>query len=402
MALPFESLLLFVLFGATLLCVALFHRYTLRVALIGVAVITGCKLGLGDFHGMPGWYGLLWHLEEEWVVLANLFGLLVGFALLARHFADSHLPHLMPRVLPDGWTGGLLLLALVFVLSAFLDNIAAAMIGATLAGTVFRHRVHLGFLAAIVASANAGGAGSVVGDTTTTMMWLEGVSPGEVLRAYVAAAAAFLVFAIPAARLQQRLSPIQKDPVPGMRLDWPRLIIVLTLLVCAICANVYANHLPEGRAGEFPYVGATVIGVILFLTPWRRPDWSVLPAAVKGSVFLLSLVFAASLMPVERLAAPTPLTTFGLGVVSSVFDNIPLTRLALEQGGYDWGVLAYAVGFGGSMLWFGSSAGVAVSSLYPEARSAAQWLRQGWQVAAGYLVGFLAIMATLGWRPAAR
>ena len=29
--------------------------------------------------------------------------------------------------------------------------------------------------------------------------------------------------------------------------------------------------------------------------------------------------------------------------------------LALKQGGYDWGVLAYAVGFGGSMIWFGSS-----------------------------------------------
>jgi Na+/H+ antiporter NhaD/arsenite permease-like protein len=200
--LPPESLLLFALFGATLLCVALFHRHTLLVALLGLAVVTGFKLWKGDFHGMPGWYGLLWHLEEEWVVLANLFGLLVGFALLARHFEESHLPHLMPRVLPDGWMGGLLLLALVFVLSAFLDNIAAAMIGATVAGTVFRHRVHLGFLAAIVAAANAGGAGSVVGDTTTTMMWLDGVPPGDVLRAYVAAGAAFFVFAIPAARLQ--------------------------------------------------------------------------------------------------------------------------------------------------------------------------------------------------------
>src|SRR5437763_4155599 len=32
--------------------------------------------------------------------------------------------------------------------------------------------------------------------------------------------------------------------------------------------------------------------------------------------------------------------------LSSVFDNIPLTALALEQGHYDWGALAYAVGFG--------------------------------------------------------
>jgi hypothetical protein len=33
-----------------------------------------------------------------------------------------------------------------------------------------------------------------------------------------------------------------------------------------------------------------------------------------------------------------------MGFVSAVFDNIPLTALALKQGGYDWGMLAYAVG----------------------------------------------------------
>ena len=74
-------------------------------------------------------------------------------------------------------------------------------------------------------------------------------------------------------------------------------------------------------------------------------------------------------MPVEKLPAASWQTALGLGFVSSVFDNIPLTALALKQGGYDWGVLAYAVGFGGSMVWFGSSAGVAISTLYPEARS---------------------------------
>jgi hypothetical protein len=30
------------------------------------------------------------------------------------------------------------------------------------------------------------------------------------------------------------------------------------------------------------------------------------------------------------------------------------------------------------MLWFGSSAGVAVANMYPEARSVASWLRHGW------------------------
>jgi Na+/H+ antiporter NhaD/arsenite permease-like protein len=389
----------FLLFGATLLGVALFHRHTLWIALLGLATVVASKLLFGDFSGMPGWSGLLWHLEEEWVIVANLFALLVGFALLSRHFEESHLPHLLPRVLPDDWKGGLMLLALVFVMSGFLDNIAAALIGATVAGTVYRRKVHLGFLVAIVAASNAGGSGSVVGDTTTTMMWLAGVSPLSVLPAYVAALVAFLVFAIPAARQQHRFAPIQKDAAAGVSLDWPRLIIVLTILVCAIAANVYANTLPPERAGAFPYIGATVIGVILLLTPWRRPDWTVVPAAARGSLFLLSLVLAASLMPVQQLPAASAQTTLGLGFVSSVFDNIPLTKLALDQGGYDWGMLAFAVGFGGSMLWFGSSAGVAVSNLFPEARSALQWLRQGWYVAVGYLLGFATLWLLLGWNP---
>jgi Na+/H+ antiporter NhaD/arsenite permease-like protein len=82
-----------------------------------------------------------------------------------------------------------------------------------------------------------------------------------------------------------------------------------------------------------------------------------------------------------------------------VFDNIPLTALALQQGGYDWGILAYAVGFGGSMLWFGSSAGVAVSNLFPEAKSALAWLRAGWFVPLAYVVGFAALMLVMGWHP---
>jgi Na+/H+ antiporter NhaD/arsenite permease-like protein len=393
----------FLLFGAMLLGVALFHRHTLSISLAGLALVTAYKLVFGDFHGAPGLMGLRWHLEEEWVILCNLFALLVGFALLARHFEQSHLPHQLPRILPDDWKGGLSLLALVFVFSAFLDNIAAALIGATVAATVFRGKVHIGFLAAIVAAANAGGAGSVVGDTTTTMMWLDGVPPPELLRAYVAALAAFLVFAIPAARQQHRFAPIQKDPTPGVALDASRLIVVVLVLACAVGANVYANTLPGERAGEFPYIGATVIGVILFLTPWRRPDWSVLPAAARGGLFLLSLVLAASMMPVADLPDPSALTTFGLGLVSAVFDNIPLTKLALEQGGYDWGLLAYAVGFGGSMLWFGSSAGVAVSNLMPGAKSAVQWLRHGWHVALAYVTGFAVFLLLLGWSaPAAR
>ena len=381
----------FLLFGATLLGVAVFHRHTLVVALFGLLCITAYKLFTG--------FDLLHHLAGEWVILVNLFALLVGFALLSRHFEESRVPRILPRILPDDWKGGLVLLALVFVLSAFLDNIAAAIIGATIASTVYQRRLHIGFLAAIVAAANAGGAGSVVGDTTTTMMWLDGVSPFDVLHAYVAAVAAFLVFAIPAARQQQRFSPIAKDAAIGVAIDIPRVAIVVLILAGAIAANVLASNLPEGRGDALPYVGGTVIGILLLMAPWRRPDWKAVPDAAKGAIFLLALVLCASMMPVDRLPEASVASAFGLGVVSAVFDNIPLTKLALEQGGYDWGVLAYAVGFGGSMIWFGSSAGVAVAGLRREARSTLRWVREGWFIAVAYVVGFFVMLALLGWHP---
>ena len=84
-----------------------------------------------------------------------------------------------------------------------------------------------------------------------------------------------------------------------------------------------------------------------------------------------------------------------------MFDNIPLTKLALEQGGYDWGALAFAVGFGGSMIWFGSSAGVALATKFPDAKSVGSWLRYGWYVPLGYLAGLAAYLLILGWHPTA-
>jgi Na+/H+ antiporter NhaD/arsenite permease-like protein len=389
----------FVLFGLTLLGVALFHRYVLQVALIGLGVIILYKLGFAGFKTGPGIGGLALHMAHEWVILANLLGLLLGFALLSNHFERSKVPEVLPHYLPDDWKGGFLLLVIVFVLSSFLDNIAAALIGGTMAAGVFRKKVHIGYLAAIVACSNAGGAGSVVGDTTTTMMWIDGVSPIAVLDAYVAAGVALLVCAIPAAIQQQRYAPITKDAKVEHRVDWMRIAIVGAILLAAIGANVLANLRFPAVLDHFPVIGAAVWVAILLTAFIRRPDWGLLPEAFKGSIFLLALVTCASLMPVEKLPPASWHTTFGLGFISAVFDNIPLTALALKQGGYDWGMLAYAVGFGGSMIWFGSSAGVAISNMYPQAKSVGQWVRHGWHVALAYVAGFLVMLALMGWHP---
>src|SRR5690606_30759878 len=118
------------------------------------------------------------------------------FAILARHFEESEVPEILPRFLPDDWKGGFVLRAMVFVMSAFLDNIAAAMIGGTIALHVFKRRVDIGYLAAIVAASNAGGSGSVVGDTTTTMMWIDGVPALDVLHAFIGAVPVLIVIGV--------------------------------------------------------------------------------------------------------------------------------------------------------------------------------------------------------------
>jgi len=379
--------------------VGLFHHHTLAVALTGLVTIAVYKLVFTGFKAGAGLTGLGVHFAHEWVILANLLGLLVGFALLSKHFEKSHVPELLPRFLPDDWKGGLVLLALVFVLSAFLDNIAAALIGGTIAGTVFRGRVHIGYLAAIVAASNAGGAGSVLGDTTTTMMWIDGVAAVAVLPAFIAATAAFLILGIPAAMLQHGYSPIARNALSRLHIDWARVGIVLAILASAVAANITVNAHAADLAGRIPVLGLAVWVAILLTAGIRRPEWGLLPEAIKGSVFLLALVSAASMMPVENLPVASWQTAFGLGFISSVFDNIPLTALALRQGGYDWGMLAFAVGFGGSMIWFGSSAGVAISNMYPEARSVGAWLKHGWFVTVAYIVGFFVMLAICGWNP---
>ena len=385
----------FMFFALVLLGVATLHRHTLQVALAGLVVVALYKLAFTGFKAGS----LPLHFAHEWVTLANLLGLLLGFALLSKHFEDSRLPLLLPKFLPDDWKGGFVLLVMIFVLSAFLDNIAAALIGGAVAHVVFRGKVHIGYLAAIVAASNGGGSGSVVGDTTTTMMWIAGVNPLEVLDAYTAALPALLIFGVLAARQQHAYNAITKDAPAGLHVDWSRVGIVIFILVVAVLANVIANLHFRAVLDHFPVIGAAVWVALLVSVPLRKPDWTILPGAFKGSVFLLSLVSIASMMPVEHLPLASWQATLGLGFLSAIFDNIPLTALALKQGGYDWGLLAYAVGFGGSMVWFGSSAGVGLANMYPEAKSVLAWVRAGWHVALAYVIGFFFALAVHGWQP---
>lgn len=389
----------FIIFGLILLGVALFHKHTFWVAIIGLTVLLTFKLIFDPgFHLIEHLFGENPIFEQlmdkslrqgEWGIILNLLGLLLGFALLSKIFEESGVPDMLPKYLPDDWRGPFLLLVFVFIMSAFLDNIAAALIGGTIALVVFKKKVHIGYVAAIVAASNAGGAGSVVGDTTTTMMWIDGVSAFNVLHAFIASIFAFLIFAWIGSHQQDKYHRIQKDPRPGIKVDWVRIMVVALILIGAIIMNVVY---------DMPALGvwiALIIGSFIIKIPWKE-----IPGAIKGTVFLLCLVMSASLMPVEELPNASWITAIALGFLSAVFDNIPLTKLCLDQGHFDWGMLAYSVGFGGSMIWFGSSAGVAITNKFPEGRDVILWIKSGWHVAAAYVIGFFALYLIMGWEPA--
>jgi hypothetical protein len=122
------------------------------------------------------------------------------------------------------------------------------------------------------------------------MMWIDGVSPSNVLHGFIAALTALVFFAWFASHQQDKYQRIQKDPNLTIKIDWMKLLIVLLMLVGAIISNFLY---------DMPALGvwiAILIGAILRPVPWKE-----VPGAIKGTVFLLSLVFCASLMPVEDM-----------------------------------------------------------------------------------------------------
>ena len=109
----------FILFALTLIGVALFHRHTMKVALIGLASILLFKFVFADgfnlFTHLFGHNSIVEQITDkgmrqgEWPILLNLFGFLFGFAVLAKHFVESGVPDLLPKYLPNDWKGPFLL-----------------------------------------------------------------------------------------------------------------------------------------------------------------------------------------------------------------------------------------------------------------------------------------------------
>ena len=263
--------LLFLVFVGALLGVVVDHHHRLRYALGGLA------LGIAGKFALHAGFDLVQHLGHESQTVLNLFGLLTGLAVVSTHFERSGISDWIPKKLRDDMWGGVQLLLIVFTLSVGIDNIAAAKIGAVVARKVYSGRVMVGFLAAIVFAANAGGSFSVIGDTTTTMAWLAGYTVSQVFPAIVGAIVGVLFSAFFAARAQQAHQPIQAaHQDQDLPIDWVSVGIIGWLLGAAVVGNLAAG-LP----------GVAIWLAILPTLALRSPDWHEVRDQAGGAVFLL-------------------------------------------------------------------------------------------------------------------
>jgi hypothetical protein len=193
-------------------------------------------------------------------------------------------PEVLPHFLPDDWKGGFLLLVIVFVLSSFLDNIAAALIGGTMAAGVFRKKVAHRYIAAIVAASNAGGRRQRGGRIPPShhdvdrrreprSRYSTPMSPRSV---------ALIVLCNPCRDPAAALFADHQGRDAGVRVDWPRVAIVAFILLTAVVVNVLVNVKYSELSDPLPLHRAGVWAAILLAALLAPAGVVAAPGGVQG------------------------------------------------------------------------------------------------------------------------
>ena len=109
----------------------------------------------------------------------------------------------------------------------------------------------------------------------------------------------------------------------NVKIDWIKIFNVGLILAGAIVSNILY---------DMPALGvwiAIIIGAFIRPVPWKE-----VPGAIKGTIFLLCLVFCASMMPVEELPDASWVTAFHSDffqqyLIISLLQNFVLIRVIM-------------------------------------------------------------------------
>ena len=283
---------------------------------------------------------------------------------------------------------------LAFILSAIIDNLTATIVLITILQKVIQDRnTRLWFAGLIIVAANAGGAWSPIGDVTTTMLWIgKKVTTPELIKyLFIPSVVCMVVPTLIASRYKafrgtinnKEVSEIKKSPF-GSRMLYlglgsilfvpffkqithlpPYVGMMLSLAVVAAFAELYSSaKFSLSNIDETADDHAIHSPVHAALTKIELPSilffLGILMAV--GALESLGLLFNFAGQLTQAIPNMDIVVSL-FGVISAVIDNVPLVAASMgmfSQGPDDpiWHAIAFAAGTGGSMLVFGSAAGV--------------------------------------------
>jgi len=283
-----------------------------------------------------------------------------------------------------------------FFLSAVLDNLTTTIVMISLMKKLSGSQSdRLFFAAMIVIAANAGGAWSVIGDVTTTMLWIGGqITPLPIIKGVFLPSLINLLlplFVVTYLLKGKAIEPpsTRESSDRSVNLFERNLIFYLGLgLLIAVPAFKTITHLPPFMGILFALGILWVVGELIHRgkEPDEKKPLTLVHALnqidMASIVFFIGILLAVATLEhthvLEMLAkwldvnvGRQDLIVVMLGLLSAIVDNVPL--VAASMGMYSlaqhptdsflWEFIAYCAGTGGSILIIGSAAGVAAMGL---------------------------------------
>ena len=391
-------------------------KYLINKAKPALLAGTGIFMLIGLYFAINGLDGH--HLEEEVEKLIVEISGIFFFLLVAMTYIEAMIDRgvfsaLRYNLVSKGysykklfWVTGLL----AFFISPVADNLTTALILSTVLLTIDKE--NKAFLVPgainIVVAANAGGAWSPFGDITTLMVWVAGKGDfTEFLFLFPAAILGWFITAFLLSRfVPEGKPPFNADEKKAEILEGGKVIIGLFALTIAMAVVSHqVLHLPamwgmmfglailkmyvyrinrsasETQLNAFSWIAKIENDTLLFF-------FGIL-AAVGGLHFLGFLEYFTALY--DQFGATA--VNIGVGFLSAVVDNVPVMSAVLKASpnmGADtqsqWMLVTMTAGVGGSLISFGSAAGVGVMGKMHGVYTFAAHMKYAWTVLIGYIV----------------
>ncbi len=300
--------------------------------------------------------------------------------------------------------------SLAFFISPFADNLTTALILSTVLYTIDRKKVN--FLVPgginIVVAANAGGAWSPFGDITTLMAWTAGKGEFvDFLYLFLPSITGWILTAWLLSRFVPKGEPHFDATLPKEELK-PGAKVVIFLGVFTIITAVLGHQLFHIPAMWGMMFGLALLKIYSYFHKRRvkgdRLDIYVNMKLVENDTLLFffgilsavgALHFLGYLEYISKLYNTIGATSgnIGVGFVSAIVDNVPVMSAILKadpnMGTDQWMLVTLTAGIGGSLISFGSAAGVGVMGRLRGIYTFNSHMKYAWTVLAGYILSLI-------------